>query len=350
MNIKKISAGIALLAIIGSLSLSVSYAASLTSVSDTLSRLKTSSLADHTIKFVTPTGVTAGQNITITFPGSFTMGTFNVNNVDVATATSCGGSFTDKTLAASASGATWGVSQSGQVITIASGTDTISSTNCIAVEIGANAISGATGATQITNPGSAATYAVAIAGSFGDTGSASVQIISDDQVAVTATVDQTLSFALSSNSIGFGSLSSGATRYANTSGGAGSEPSDAHTITAGTNATSGYTATITGATLTSGANTISAISGGPTALSAGSEQFGIRASASGGTGALSSPFDGSSGNYGFSSTPTTPVTFASASGSSATTTYSVNYAANIASTTEAGAYSTALTYVASANF
>lgn len=350
MNIKKLSAILGLLAIIGTLSLSAVYAASLTSVSDTLSRLKISQLSDHTIKFVTPTGVGSGQNITITFPAQFTMGTFDINNIDLATATSCGGSFTDKTVGTSASGTTWGVSQSGQVITIASGTDTISATNCISVEIGANATSGATGTSQITNPSSASTYSVAVAGTFGDTGSATVQILSDDQVAVTATVDQTLSFALSSNSIGFGSLSTSATRYANTSGGTGTEPSSAHTITAATNASSGYTVNISGATLTSGANTIAAINGGPTTLSTGSEQFGIRASASGGTGAVSSPFNGSSGNYGFSATPTTPVAFASATSSSATTTYSVNYAANISSTTKAGSYSTALTYVASANF
>lgn len=327
------------------------YAAPLSSLSDTLSTVKTSTLASHTIQFITPVGVTAGQTMTITFPAGFTMGTFNINNIDLAV--SSGGtcsSFSDRTVGTSASGTTWGVAQASQVITITSGTDTIAANRCVQVEIGANATTGTSGTNQITNPSSANTYSITIAGTFGDTGSILVPIITDDQVQVSATVDQTISFALSGNSIAFGSLSSSATRYANSTTGSGTEVA-AHTMTASTNATSGYTVTATGATLTSGANTITPISGGPTALSTGTEQFGIRATVSGGSGAsVATTYAGTTGNYGFSTTPTVPTSFASATGATATNTYSVFYAANAAATTEAGTYTTAITYVASANF
>src|ERR1700690_3795015 len=63
----------------------VANAAVLTSLSDNLTRLAASTLADHEIKFVTPTGVGAGQAITLTFGSAFTLGTFNVNNEDFAT-------------------------------------------------------------------------------------------------------------------------------------------------------------------------------------------------------------------------------------------------------------------------
>lgn len=349
MNQKIISAVALVAFVLGMFSPLTATAASLSSQSDVMSRLKVSTLSDHTIKFVTPTGLTAGQTITVTFPAGFTMGTFNVNNVDLATGASCSSISSERTLAASASGATWGVAQAGQVITLTSGTDTITAGHCVEIQIGSNATSGGSGSTQITNPVTANTYLISIGGTFADSGSMSVAIITDDQVVVTATVDQALSFSISDNSIGFGTLTAGGTRYATGTSGQGTEPTNAHDIAASTNASGGYNITIVGNTLTSGANTISAISGGPTALSTGTEQFGIRTTVASGSGTVASPFNGSSGNYGFSTTPTTPVNFASATGVS-TTTYNVNYAANISGSTEAGTYTATLTYVATATF
>lgn len=164
-------------------------------------------------------------------------------------------------------------------------------------------------------------------------------------------IEPIIIFAISDNSIGFGSLSTTTTRYATEDAvGSDSEPTSAHTITARTNAPDGYVITVVGDTLTLGGYTVSPISGGPSALSIGSEQFGIRATASGGIGAVTSPYNGSSGNYGYSTTPTTPTGFSSASGPTTTTTYDVNYATNIAPTTEAGAYSTTLTYIITGTF
>lgn len=165
------------------------------------------------------------------------------------------------------------------------------------------------------------------------------------------TIQPVISFSISDTTIGFGALSASGTRYATGDTlGTGSEPANAHTIISSTNAPNGYVVTVQGTTLTSGGDTVTSISGGPTALSVGSEQFGIRTTATGGSGSVSSPYNGSAGNYGYSTTPSSPTNFATASGVTTATTYNVNYAANISSTTEAGSYSTTLTYIVAGTF
>lgn len=324
-------------------------AASVTSFYDNLSRLSVSTLANHTIQFVTPTGITAGQNFTLTFDADFTMGTFSVNNVDMATATTCGGSFTDKTLAASPSGATWGVAQSGQIITFTSGTDTVTATHCVQIEIGANATSGASGTIQITNPSGAQTATLALGGSIADSGSLGIAIVASggDQVNITATVDPTISFATTDSTIGYGTLSSSAARWANGAATGSATEVTAHDLTASTNAASGYTIYVLGATLTSGLNTINAIGGSATASTIGSEQFGLKVTAAGGSGAAVSPY--ASANYAYNAT-TTQDDIATSSVPSLTTTYSITYIGNITATTEPGSYSTTLTYTATGLF
>ncbi|MCX6792638.1 MAG: hypothetical protein NTY12_01300 [Candidatus Falkowbacteria bacterium] len=326
-------------------------AANLTTLSDNLTRLKTSTLADHTIQFVTPTGVAAGQTITLTFSSGFTMGTFAVNNVDVATAATCAGSFTDKTLAASPATTTWGVAQVGQVITITSATDTIAATNCVRIKIGSNASIGGAGATQITNPATAQTATLAVAAGNGvDSGTAGIAIVDTnfDQVSVTATVDPTLTFALSDSSIGFGTLSSTNAHYATGDTLGTTTPTVGNNVQVSTNATSGYTVYVQGATLTSGGNTITAMPASA-ASSTNSEQFGLNVAAAGGTGTASAPYATSS-QYAYTATATTQTPIGSATGPSATTTFSLTYLANIAATTEAGSYTTTLTYTATGSF
>ncbi|MFO0702789.1 MAG: hypothetical protein U0514_02890, partial [Candidatus Andersenbacteria bacterium] len=320
----------------------VTYAAAATTLSDTLSRLKASTLADHDFRFVTPTGVDASTDtITFTFPAGFTMGTFNVNNVDFAvgsTGNCTTASFTDKTIAASAGSSIWGAAQSGQVITLTAPTNAasgeVTAGRCVQLQEGANATFGASGASQITNPSSTGTARIDVAGTFGDTGSATVVIITDDQVQISATVDQTITFSISANSIQFGTVSSASARYATTSGGSGSETS-AHTLAAGTNAANGYQITVDGATLTNGSFTITAIGGTAAASSPGSEQFGMRYTASGGSGSVSSPFN--TANYAYNDAAP-PDQIASSSTSSATTTYTAYYLANVSGATEPGTY------------
>ena len=109
--------------------------------------------------------------------------------------------------------------------------------------------------------------------------------------------------------------------------------------------------TVIGATLTSGGNTIAALnSGSPTASSPGSSQFGLRVTASGGSGAVQNPYNGSSGNYAYTSTAGASTTVALSGAASALTTYTLYYLANISATQQAGSYTTTLTYVATATF
>ena len=161
---------------------------------------------------------------------------------------------------------------------------------------------------------------------------------------------QTLTFSISANTIAFGTLNSAAARFANTTTGSASEV-EAHTLSVSTNAASGYTVTIKGATLThtNPVFTITAIGGTNTASSPGSEQFGLRMTATGGIGTVTSPYAAS--GFAYAGTAATPSQIASAtSGDGVTTTYSARYLANIANTTEAGSYSATLTYVATGNF
>jgi hypothetical protein len=328
----------------------IATAASLSAMSDTMSSQTISASSSHAIKYTATTAIgTTGQTIVITFPSGFNFTSKTISTITFSHGASTGLE-SSETLAASPSATAWGAVLSGTnnvILTLTAPTDGVGTATVAANDKMIITYS----SLNSVNPSSAANYAITI-NSNTDTGSITVPIITNSQVAVTATVSQTLSFAISNNSIGFGTLSTSNTTYANSPGtGTTTEPSNAHTITAGTNGSSGYSVALSGATLTSGSNTIAAIPGASAvALSAGSEQFGIRTTAAGGTGAVSAPFNGSTGNYGFGTSPLVNATFATAAGATAVTTYSVNYAANISTLTSAGNYATTLTYVATANF
>jgi hypothetical protein len=292
-------------------------AAALTSVSDTLSTLTESTVANHTIVFTTPTGVAAGETIAITFPASFTDG---LNGVDFGDMDLNDGG--EITLAAVCSGASWGAAVDTDTVTFTSCTDAISAASTVTVEIGLNASGGNT---QIVNPVAADDLNMDIAGTMVDSGSLAISIISDDSIGVTASVDPTITFTITEAdmAIGFGTLSDGAARYATGDGNGNAAEIEAHTMGCSTNADNGYSITINGTTLTSGGNTIDAI------------------------GAVNSAY--LAGGFAFD-TASFPDEVAAASGPSTATTYSVRYLANISSTTEAGSYATTLTYIATATF
>lgn len=321
------------------------FAASLTALSDTMSSSKVSTLSSHVLKFTTPTGANeATDTIIITFPSDFNFTSKTIGTVTFTHGASTGLENTE-TLAASPSASAWGAVFSGtqnRILTLTAPSDGVGA----AAVAASDKVIITYDSTNSTNASSPASYAVAITGTFGDTGNITVNILSDDQVAVTATVSQSLTFSISDNTIEFGTLSSSAAQYADDSAGNSSEV-EAHNLIVGTNASNGYTMTVNGATLTSGANTITAIGSSNTSSSAGTEQFGLRMTASGGTGAVTAPYAAS--GFAFDSAAF-PDQVASASGSSANTTYSARYLANITSSTEAGSYSATLTYVATANF
>ncbi len=318
-------------------------AASLTGLSDTVNDLTTGIAADQTIVFTSPTGIAAGATLILTFDNGTNTGSVAFGDVDLQDDS------VDVTLAATASGSTWGFANtSSTVLTFTNGTAAVVAGSVITIKIGTNATSGTN---QITN-GTAGTTVLDISGGFGDTGSVSMAILANGVVSVSAKVLSSISFAISANTISFGNLSSSTNCYAQTgtiTGTCTSTASGPFTLAAGTNASTGYTLSVQGATLTSGANDTIAPLSVATVPSAGTAQFGLNLAASGGSGVISSPY-GTSGQYAYTATASTSATIATSPSASATTTYTVNYLANIAALTPAGTYTTAHTYVATGNF
>jgi hypothetical protein len=351
-----------------SLHIETASAAALTDLRDTMTRLEDSTggdiFSDHDIEFTTPTGVASTETIVITFPAEFDgandpQGALDFNDVDLLEDTTpdgvCDG--TAETLVASGPAAgEWSAVFSGtegRILTLTSGgaTAIIAAASEVCVKIGETATGGAANS-QYANPTTVGSAAITLSVGSSDSGTITVPIIDDDTVNVTANVNQTISFAISDTTIGFGDLDSGAARYATgDTNGTGSEGTAAHTLTAATNATSGYSITGIGATLTSGSDTITALSS-ETASSAGTEQFGLRiGTVSGGAGAADADFDSSpANNYNYGTFPSAADVIASSSSASATTTYDMHYLANITATTEAGSYATNITYIATAQF
>ncbi|MBI1975108.1 MAG: hypothetical protein HYS57_01960 [Parcubacteria group bacterium] len=369
MNYKKTSNGVKKIRTITSLAviialfvvlfgppLRVALAAALFNKSDTMSSSKISTASNHTIVFRTPTGAgDSTDTITVTFPSGFTMNSVTFDDFDLAH--SAGGQSNctsptysnDETLAATPSATAWGATSSGQVITFTAPTDgvgaaAIAANACTRIKIGTNATTGVTGDTQITDPSSATSYDIAIAGAFGDTGDIRVTILSDDQVAVSATVEESLTFTLGTTSVALGTLSTSAV----TSG--------SHTVTLATNAASGLVLTYAGNTLTFGSSTITAMSTATTSQ-VGTEQFGINAK------------DNATPDVGVECSGTAPIaaaatgyatvnqfkfvtdeTVISAANAINSTSCTISYITNIAALTEAGSYATALTYTATATF
>jgi surface adhesion protein len=326
--------------------------------SNTMSSLRVNTLSNHTIVFRTPTGVDASTDtITITFPAGFAMGTFALLNFDLAA--SAGGqstcpaggatpTYTERTLATTPAAGTWGVAQSGQTVTFTAPTDAaagnIPTNACVRILIGSNATHGGAGATQITNHATAGTYTMTIGGTFGDSGNILVTLLTNDQVAVSATVSESLSFSLGANTLALGTLTSTAVSSAS------------HTVTLATNAANGLVLTYSGTTLTSGAHTIDAMSTAA-ASSPGTEQFGLnlRANTTPSIGADctgSAPIAAAATNYNTVNQFrfVSGDTIVSSSGGINSTTCTISYIANVAGATEAGNYATTLTYTATAQF
>jgi hypothetical protein len=328
-------------------------ASSLTTLSDNMSRIQATTLSDHTIQFITPSGVTAfGQTITLNF-NSFTTVT-NVTssdvNLNVSSGTTCTG-FSSRTVQGLAGSNIWGVGAATTIVTLtapSSGTIATSGVpagNCVQIKIGSNA----GGSTRITNP-SAGQATISIAGTFNDTGTIAVPIISSDQVALTATVNPTISLTLSQSALGFGTLTASSGRWA-TNGGGASSATTSMTAIVGTNGTSGYAVFVQGAPLTSGSNALT-VQSSPTASTVASSQFGLNVAvgtAGTGTPTATSPYSTAS-DYAWTATATTQAQIASNTAPDSNTTFNLSYIANISSGTAAGTYAATDTYTATGNF
>jgi hypothetical protein len=324
----------------------VTSADQLYTIKDVLSSQMINASSTHTLTFKTPTGATTtAKTIIVTFPSGFDFTGIATTDLTLRHGTTTGLEITT-TIAAAPGANIWGAVFSGASSTI------LTLTSPTSGSIG----SGYVGPNEIVtlsytavhsiNPPTAGPYSLAISGTFGDTGSVTLNILGNGQVSLTAKVQETLTFTISDTILGFGTLLSSAARYATADGLGSASDTGAHNIIVGTNATGGYTVTVAGTTLTSlttPANTITAQTTA-TASTVGSEQFGLMAVATGGTGTVQAPYATAS------SFALNGGTFASALAATANTTYATHYIANIAPETQAGDYGTTLTYAVAANF
>lgn len=361
---KKITSILALLGMtFGLLSTGVqfAYAAQLMNLSDTLSNATASALSNHSIIFKTPTGITAGQTVVITFTGYASLGQVGTTSIDVLTGNSTT-TAAQRNVSDTNGASQWGAATSSNVLTLtapSSGTLPAAG-DYVIINIGTNATNQAQGSQQITNP-SAGSYQFTVAGNQADSGTITVTIIPNGVVSLSATINQSISFAILSststafnNSVAFGTLTSANVKFASSTNAAGDTASTtAHVLTVSTNAPSGYVITVQGDTLRSLQNssfTVSGIGATASTSNAGTSQFGFNATASGGTGAVLNATYGTTNRYGFNVSTSTADTLAFGNVPTTATTYSIEYIANIIATQAAGNYTTAITYVGTANF
>jgi hypothetical protein len=261
-------------------------AAALTSVSDTISSSTPGANANHTILFVTPTGINgASETITLTFDSSpaFDLTGIVEDDVDIAEDTGapigdCASFAAEKTTAASASGTEWGVAVSGQVLTLthptAGGTEDIAAGACVQVQIGTNATSFGSGANQINNAskvaavGTADIYTIDINVNSGDdTGTAMTASIEGVDVSVTVVESLTFSIAAVADTTCATITDGVGAEVTSTVGATITVPFGTPTVntfvdgcldlTVATNATDGYSTTVEKSqVLTSGSDTI----------------------------------------------------------------------------------------------
>ncbi len=173
-------------------------AANVISFSDTLSDSTPLVDANHTLSFVTPTGLAAGEIISIDFGTTSFAGIgslvaqdldLNVNGVE------------QSLIDGAASGPNWQVIAAGTTIDIVSGTSTIGASATVTIQIGTNATTGGTGSNQITNP-SVGSYEITLTVGSADTGATRVAIV--NSVTVTATVETIFDFTVLGVTTGLG--------------------------------------------------------------------------------------------------------------------------------------------------
>lgn len=169
--------------------------ADLTNVKDTLSDSRPSTGSNHTIQFTLSgaNNIQANDNIVVTFPSGFTIGSVDYTDIDLD-----GSGSPEATLAAAPSATDWGAVFSGQVLTLTAPSGAgpwIGGGETVTIEIGTNATTGSTGDQQITNP-SAGSYTIDISanGDSPETGALVVAIIAG--VTVSATIAESLTFTI----------------------------------------------------------------------------------------------------------------------------------------------------------
>ena len=285
-------------------------AATITPISDTMSNQTISaSSVSNNFSFDAVSGIPASGTVTITFPSGF-------SSVSVTSAVS------------SMSGATFSVS--GNVVTVTNGTTAVTAGSTVTISN-----------IQATNPSSASStstqYIITISDSGGDSASIAVAIVTNSQVTISATVNPTITFSISSNSVSFGVLTPSLVS------------TQTNTLTLSTNASNGANITVydLNAGLLQNVTSGHLIASATATLVAGIEGYGINGSGSGGLTTLS-PYNGTGNAIG--GLVKTSQNLASISTPVSGSTVTVNYLAAISDVTPSGTYSDTVTFVATGNF
>jgi len=319
----------------------ISYAATLTSAQDILSTNKANTGANHTITFVTPTGVTAGQTITLTMSDFTIPPGVGYDDMDFAegdSGTCSTAAFTDKTLAGAPSGATWGAARtSSTILTLTSGSDTITAGHCVQIKVGTNATVGGAGTDQIQNPVTTGSKQITIAGTMADSSVVAVAIVTDPQVNLSALVGSSLTMTLDSASVNLGTLTSGSTTTGTT------------TVTINTNSNGGYYLKYYASNLSNqSGHSITALAT-KTAASPGTEQWGINAATVGNAASGSDSTGSATSNYNtggsYMLVPSVENSLGFATGTAQDHAYTVTYGVDISSLTPAGSYTGTVDYI-----
>lgn len=347
-------------------------AANVTSISDTLSDSAPAVGSNHTITFVTPTGIANGQSMTIDFSdGPFVIGATTFADIDVKDDT------TNLSLAANCAGADEASAAfSGTTLTItfcAGDGAEILPNGTTTVLIGTNASFGGAGVNKIVNP-AVGSHKISVTAGPSDLGTTRVAIIAP--VVVTAAVDTTFAFTVAGQPDG-GFVngeqvtgSSTATKIPFGTLTAGTATTSAQQLSVATNASYGFAVTVkvdqqltssTGADIDGFANgsyTTTPISWvSPTANISNENTWGHWGLTSDdATFGVSDPFDVAGLGQKFVSASTTPVVVFRNDGPSDGTTQNigkalVGYKVEISPLQEAGSdYTATLTYVATPVF
>jgi len=293
-------------------------AASLTGISDTMSRLKVSTTSNHVIQFVTPTGIANGDTMTLTFEADFNIasvvtGDVTIEGVVVSTA-----------------------SPIGQTLTITAGVGNVVAASGTADIVIAN--------NHITNPSTADSFTVVIGGTFGDTGNFAVAIAADDQGIINAVVDGMINLTITPTTTSLGAMRDNAVASATP-----------FTITSGTNSPLGYVLTVKGngngsnPGLYKSLSPTKLIASSTATLSAGTEGYGIQASSASSGLVIDTVYDKSGNNVGGLSLSNQRLAYRTTSNSAADSIDVVPKAA-VSFYTAAGNYQDILTFIATSNF
>jgi hypothetical protein len=210
-------------------------AANLTDVKDTLTDSAPSAASNHTIEFVSPTGVPNSQDIVIDLT-SFDLSYIGEEDIDLLIN------------GVNRTNADWSVATTANDITISIDTGSIAAGATTTVLIGLHATNEGSPNTQIDNPAAEASYPIGITAGTADSGETRVVILT--AVTVTASVDTIFTFEVSG--VNAGGTVNGETITGNT--GSTSIPfgvlddsgptTSAQLLSVGTNAANGYVVTV----------------------------------------------------------------------------------------------------------